>query len=97
MLLCMVVNVETVIDVNDLLLIVHVLAHFIKRCRPLDESFLTRSRRMQLTVHRCHARNRGVEDVVLAAGRMWSDVDDGTALNAFRRCLPCTSIHCHMR
>jgi len=38
-LLCMVVNVETVINVNrDLLLIVHVLAHFIKRRRPLDES-----------------------------------------------------------
>ena len=92
----MVVNVETVIDVNDLLLIVHVLAHFIMRCRPLDESFSTRSRRMQLTVYRCHATG-ALEDVVLAAGRMWSDVDDGTALNAFRRCLPCTSIHCHMR
>ena len=44
MLLCMVVNVETVINVNrDLLLIVHVLAHFIKRTRRGRQSTLVPS------------------------------------------------------
>jgi hypothetical protein len=37
-LLCMVVNVETVSNVNDLLLIVHELAHFIERSRTTNRS-----------------------------------------------------------
>ena len=79
MLLCMVVNVETVINVNDLLLIVHVLAHFIKRRRPLDESLFDSksSRRMQLTVHRCHNRGpRGFSGTTIllqdACGQTWT-------------------------